>query len=116
MVNKLSKNALEKLILEINSLDEVKRFKRLDAIISSDEKLRKQVDELHEVSKQMTHAKAFELPNAYEEYRFKYVELLKSFEDNVLLQMYLETSEEVKGILSVVTKDIERIIYNKINE
>ena len=116
MVNKLTKSALDKLIFEINSLIEVQKFKRLNSIVSKDEVLKKRVDKLHEISKQMTHAKEFNLPNAYKVYQEQYNALISEFEDNIIFQMYLESSEEVKEILFLVTKEIEKIIADKINE
>ena len=115
MVNKLTKSALDKLIFEINSLEEVQRFKRLCSIINSDENFKKSVSELHEISKQMTHAKEFNLLNAYKVYQKQYNELISSFEDDVTLQMYFEASEEVKEILCFITNAIEKIINEEVN-
>ena len=116
MVNKLTKSALSTLIFELNNLEEVQKFKRLENLVKKDKTLANKVLELHKVSKQMTNAKEFGLVNAYDQYHDLYQNLLMDIEDNVILQLYLESSEEVKNILTLVMETIEFEIKQKINE
>lgn len=116
MVNKLTKSALDTLIFELNNLEEIQKFKRLEKLVKEDKNLANKVSTLHKVSKQMTNAKEFGLVNAYDQYHAEYQNLLKDIEDNVILQLYLESSEEVKNILTLVMETIEIEIKQKINE
>lgn len=116
MVNKLTKSALATLIFELNNLEEIQKFKRLEKLVKEDKNLANKVSILHKVSKQMTNAKEFGLVNAYDQYHAEYQNLLKDIEDNVILQLYLESSEEVKNILTLVMETIEFEIKQKINE
>ena len=115
-MNKLTKSALDTLIFELNNLDEIQKFKRLEKLVKEDKSLANKVSELHKVSKQMTNAKEFGLVNAYDQYHVLYRNLLKDIEDNVILQLYLESSEEVKSILTLVMEIIEFEIKQKIND
>ena len=115
MVNKLTKSALTTLIFELNNLEEIQKFKRLEKLVKEDKNLANKVSILHKVSKQMTNAKEFGLVNAYDQYHAEYQNLLKDIEDNVILQLYLESSEEVKNILTLVMETIEFEIKKKIN-
>ena len=115
-MNKLTKSALDTLIFELNNLDEIQKFKRLEKLVKEDKSLANKVSELHKVSKQMTNAKEVGLVNAYDQYHALYRNLLKDIEDNVILQLYLESSEEVKSILTLVMEIIEFEIKQKIND
>ena len=46
MVSKLTKSALDTLIFELNELEEVQRFKRLEELVLNDLDLRKHTDNL----------------------------------------------------------------------
>ena len=116
MVNKLTKSALDTLIIELNKFEEVIKFKSLDKLIMQDDNLKNKVDKLHEVSKQMTNAKVLGLANTYEQYKREYDNATQSLEDNVLLQMYLNASAETEELLNLVFTTIESEINSKLNE
>ncbi len=116
MVSKLIKSVLAELLLELEGLEEVQKFKRLEQLIFADLDLKEQVELFHNISKQMTNAKELGLENAYLEYQKEYQKLLVSFEENVILQMYLDASEDIKDILNLITEVIEKEINNKLNE
>ena len=109
-------NSLNNLIDEIISTEEVQRFKNLEKLILEKEDIKIQLDRLHEVEKQAVNAKEFGLDNAYNMYMSEYNEIINSFENDVLIQMYLEAKKEVKDILELVTKTIENEISKKVNE
>jgi cell fate (sporulation/competence/biofilm development) regulator YmcA (YheA/YmcA/DUF963 family) len=108
--------ALNELIDEILSSEEVIRFKKLESIILKNEEVNSKIIRLREVEKQAVNAKEFGLTNAYEMYMKEYNEIIKSFDDDVLISTYLDTKKEVLEILELVTKTIENEIRVKIDE
>ena len=109
-------NALENLIKEIENTDEVIEFKRLEKLVLENEEISLKLQRLHEVEKQAVNAKELGLENTYFAYKKEYDEIIKGFEDDVLVSMYLNAKEEVLSIASLVTETIEREINKKINE
>ena len=107
--------ALEELIEEITSSDEFIEYKRLEQLALNDHNLKSMIERLREVEKQAINAREFGLENAYNAYLKEYNEILKQFDENVLLSLYLTKKEEVKEMIDLATKIIENEIYKKIN-
>ena len=115
MVNKLTKSALDTLIFELNNLEEVQKFKRLENLVKKDKTLANKVLELHKVSKQMTNAKEFGLVNAYDQYHDLYQNLLMDIESadetfNLRLEDWLNADDfnfthDLMGIVNNVKRD-----------
>ena len=109
-------NALETLINELSNTEEVIEFKKLEKLVLENEEISLKLERLHEVEKQAVNAKELGLENTYFAYKKEYDEIIKSFEDDVLISMYLNAKEEVLSIVKLVTETIEREINKKINE
>ena len=109
-------NSLNLLIDEIKSTEEVIKFRNLEKLVLANEDIKKTLERLHEVEKQAVNAKELGLTNTYNAYITEYNEILKSFEDDVLISMYIEAKKEVSDILELVTKTIENEIRAKIDE
>lgn len=109
-------NNLCLLIDEIKSSEEVIRFQKLEKMILEKPEIKNTLERLHEVEKQAVNAKEFGLTNAYEMYMKEYNEIIKSFDDDVLISTYLDAKKEVLEILELVTKTIENEIRVKIDE
>ena len=109
-------NALETLINELSNTEEVIEFKKLEKLVLENEEVSLKLERLHEVEKQAVNAKELGLENTYFAYKKEYDEIIKSFEDDVLISMYLNAKEEVLAIVKLVTETIEREINKKINE
>lgn len=109
-------NALQNLIDEITTSEEVIEFKRLEALVLANKEIKDTLDRLHEVEKQAINAKELGLVNAYDMYMEEYKTILISFEDDVLISSYIEAKKEVLNIIDIVTNTISNEIAKKINE
>ena len=109
-------NSLNDLIEEILNTPEVIEFKKLEKLVLEKEEIKLKLDRLHEVEKQAVNARELGLENTYFHYMKEYKEIVKSFEEDVLISSYLRSKEEVKDILNIVTTIIERKISDKVNE
>ena len=107
--------ALNELIDEILSSEEVIRFKKLESIILKNEEVNNKIIRLREVEKQAVNARELGLENAYFMYKKEYDEILSSFENDVLISSYLDSKEEVKSLINLVIGTIEDEINNVIN-
>ena len=107
--------ALNELINEILSSEEVIRFKKLESIILKNEEVNNKIIRLREVEKQAVNARELGLENAYFMYKKEYDEILSSFENDVLISSYLDSKEEVKSLINLVIGTIEDEINNVIN-
>ena len=107
--------ALNELIDEILSSEEVIRFKKLESIILKNEEVNNKIIRLREVEKQAINARELGLENAYFMYKKEYDEILSSFENDVLISSYLDSKEEVKSLINLVIGTIEDEINNVIN-
>lgn len=107
--------ALNELIDEILSSEEVIRFKKLESIILKNEEVNNKIIRLREVEKQAVNARELGLENAYFMYKKEYDEILSSFENDVLISSYLDSKEEVKSLINLVIGTIEDEIKNVIN-
>ena len=107
--------ALNELIDEILSSEEVIRFKKLESIILKNEEVNNKIIRLHEVEKQAVNARELGLENAYFMYKKEYDEILSSFENDVLISSYLDSKEEVESLINLVIGTIEDEINNVIN-
>ena len=108
--------ALNELIDEILSSEEVIRFKKLESIILKKEEVNNKIIRLREVEKQAVNARELGLENAYFMYKKEYDEILSSFENDVLISSYLDSKEEVKSLINLVIGIVEDEINNVINE
>lgn len=108
--------ALENLIEELTNTPEVIEFKKLEKLVLENEEISLKLDRLHEVEKQAINARELGLENTYIAYKKEYDDIIKGFEDDVLVSMYLNAKEEVLSILNLVTKTIELEVNKKINE
>jgi cell fate (sporulation/competence/biofilm development) regulator YmcA (YheA/YmcA/DUF963 family) len=108
--------ALNELIDEILSSEEVIRFKKLESIILKNEEVNNKIIRLREVEKQAVNARELGLENAYFMYKKEYDEILSSFENDVLISSYLDSKEEVKSLINLVIGIVEDEINNVINE
>ena len=108
--------ALENLIEELKNTPEVIEFKKLEKLVLENEEISLKLDRLHEVEKQAINARELGLENTYFAYKKEYDDIIKGFEDDVLVSMYLNAKEEVLSILNLVTKTIELEVNKKINE
>lgn len=109
-------NALECLIEEILESEEVIRFKKLEKLVLEKEEIRHTLERLHEVEKQAINARELGLENTYLSYKKEYEQIIKSFEDDVLISLYLDAKIEVKEIIDLIKKTIENEINKAINE
>ena len=116
MVKKLKSKALEELILEISNTPEIIEFKKIESIVLDDKEIKERLDHLHEVEKQAINAREFGLENTYYAYLKEYNEILKSFENDVLISQYIALKEDAKDILNTVINVIEKEIFKAINE
>ena len=107
--------ALNELIDEILSSEEVIRFKKLESIILKNEEVNNKIIRLREVEKQAVNARKLGLENAYFMYKKEYDEILSSFENDVLISSYLDSKEEVESLINLVIGTIEDEINNVIN-
>jgi cell fate (sporulation/competence/biofilm development) regulator YmcA (YheA/YmcA/DUF963 family) len=107
--------ALNELIDEILSSEEVIRFKKLESIILKNEEVNNKIIRLREVEKQAVNARELGLENAYFMYKKEYDEILSSFENDVLLSSYLDSKEEVKSLINLVIGIVEDEINKVIN-
>lgn len=111
----MSKN-LELLIEELVNTEEVIKFKRLEKLVLENQEIYLKLNRLHEVEKQAVNAKELGLENTYIAYKKEYDEILKSFEDDVLISSYLTAKEEVLYLVNLVTGIIEKEINKIIND
>ena len=109
-------NSLESLIDEIVSTQEVIEFKRLEKLVLENNEVALKLERLHEVEKQAINAKELGLENTYFAYKKEYDEIIKSFEEDVLISSYLNAKEEVLSIVNLVTSIIENEINKVIND
>ena len=110
MVNKLMNNSLKILIEELVNTTEVIEFKRLEKLILENEEVSLKLSRLHDVEKQAVNAKELGLENTYFAYKKEYDEIIKSFEEDVLISSYLNKKEEVLSLVNLVTSIIENEI------
>ena len=116
MVNKLMSNSLKVLIEELVNTPEVIEFKRLEKLILENEEVSLKLSRLHEVEKQAVNAKELGLENTYFAYKKEYDEIIKSFEEDVLISSYLNAKEEVLSLVNLVTSVVENEINKAIND
>lgn len=108
-------NALKSLIEEILSTEEVIEFQKLERLVLEKEEIKTTLERLHYVEKQVVNAKELGLENTYLAYKKEYDEILKSFDNDVLISSYLNAKVEVTEIIKLVTNIIENEINSVIN-
>ena len=108
--------ALDTLIDEILNSEEVIEFKKLEKLVLENKEISLMLDRLHEVEKQAVNARELGLENTYLVYKKEYDQILKLFEEDVLISSYLNAKMEVKDIITLVKNIIENEINKVINE
>ena len=81
--------ALEALIEEILTSEEVIQFKKLESLVLNNPKIKDILDHLHNVEKQAINARELGLENTYLAYKKEYDDIIKNFEDDVLISSYI---------------------------
>ncbi len=109
-------SALNVLIDEILTSDEVIDFKRLEKLVLEKKEINEILTHLHEVEKQAVNARELGLENAYLAYKKEYDNIICSFENDVLISSYLNAKSEVKELINTVIKIIEGEINKVIND
>lgn len=107
--------ALEALIDEILTSEEVIQFKNLESLVLNNPKIKDILDHLHNVEKQAINARELGLENTYLAYKKEYDDIIKNFEDDVLISSYINAKIEVNNIIEMVKKIIENEINKAIN-
>ena len=107
--------ALEALIEEILTSEEVIQFKKLESLVLNNPKIKDILDHLHNVEKQAINARELGLENTYLAYKKEYDDIIKNFEDDVLISSYINAKIEVNNIIEMVKNIIENEINKAIN-
>lgn len=110
------KDEIEVLIAELLSLEEVKKFQKLEGLVENNPIYLGKMEHFFALQKQMTNAKEFELWNAYEQYKQEYQQILLEWKEDVLLNEYFNSLEEVNWILKRMTEIIESKIDKTLND
>ncbi len=103
---------MNKLIDSLHQLPEVINYKKLEKLIDGNKEYKLKLNKMFEYQKQMMNSKHYELENNYYIYLEKYNNLKKELEEDVVVDLFLSSLEEVNELLQIVTS----IIENKINE
>ena len=109
-------NALSVLIDELLTCEEVIEFIKLEKIVLENKDISEILERLHNVEKQAVNAKELGLDNAYFTYKKEYEDILASFENDVLISLYINAKEDVLRIVNFVTSIIENEINKVIND
>ena len=109
-------NKLTILIDELLASEEVIEFQKLEKLVLEKQEISQLLEHLHNVEKQAVNAKELGLENTYLAYKKEYDEILKSFEDDVLISSYINAKEDVLRVINLVTSIIENEINKVINE
>lgn len=111
-------NSFSDLLLAINDLEEVKKFKKYEKLVEHNPIYKEKLDLFFEYQKQMTNAKHLELTNCYLDYKDKYDALSKELNDDVLINIYLDYLSEMnlltKGITSIIEDTINKNLNSKL--
>ena len=108
--------ALNLLIDEIISSEEVVEFQKLEKIVLENKEIKEVLERLHNVEKQAVNAKELGLENTYFAYKKEYDEIIASFENDVLISSYINAKEDVLRLINFVTSIIENEINKVIND
>jgi len=107
--------ALEDLLKEISSSEEVIEFRKVEKLVLADNFLNEQLNHLSLVEKQAVNALELGLDNAYFIYKKEYDEILDSLNNNVLFNQYLSLKKDAKEVMNTVIDIIEKEIFYRIN-
>jgi len=99
------------LIDEIRNNPLVKRYKELESIIDSNEKLQKDYQDMLEKQKQMVNAKEFKRSN-YEILKHDYETHKNTLLHNIVIEEYLELqsiiNDDLQAIQAIITTEINK--------
>ncbi len=98
---------MNKVLEEINSLEEVKRLKILEKYIDNNEVLNKKFQEIKEIQKQLVNATHYNLINSKIEYEKLYNEKKEEILEYPFLEEYFEILEDVNNMLKNIFKTME---------
>lgn len=98
------------LINSLNELEEVKRYKKLEKIIDEKKEYKEKLSILYGYQKQMVNSKHNNLENNYYIFSEKYNKLKKELEEDIIIDMYLTSLNDVTEILDSVTSVIKKRI------
>ncbi len=106
----------EKLIALIEENETVQRYKKLEALLNKNMDVKRKINKLKAVQKQLINAKHINKQNTIDQYQATYDKLLKEIEDYPLMTEYLELQEDInqmlKDILSIIEDEINKEIEN----
>jgi len=97
----------EELIELIKNLEEVKTYQKFENVINSNKDLKKRFAELKAIQKQLVNAKAIQKQNAIKQFSQTYDEARNSFENEPLIETYLDLQNEINQLLIEVKEIIE---------
>lgn len=103
---------MNELIDSINKLELIKKYKRLEKQIDSNEYYKNKMRKLFDFQKQMMNSKQYGLENNYYIYLQEYNDIKREFENDILVEMFLDCLQEVNYFLEIITN----IITNTVNE
>ncbi len=105
---------LNDLINSLNDLEEVKRFKRLEKIISEDKGCFAKLKKLYEYQKQIINSKHYGLDENFKLFNDKYNELKKEIEENIIVELYMDSLNDMNELLDIITSIIKDKIDSKL--
>lgn len=105
---------MNSLLESLCELEGVRNYKKLEKLIDSNEKYKQMMDEIFYCQKQMMNSKHFGLDNNYYVFLKKYNELKKQFSNDVLIEMYFNSLEDVNYLLDELTSIITNVINEKL--
>ena len=116
MVNKSMSKALDTLIDEILNSEEVIEFKKLEKLVLENKEISLMLDRLHEVEKQAVNARELGLENTYLAYKKEYDDILKQFQDDVLISSYINAKIDIKNPIpvTILSGVIEKLVIPSI--
>ncbi|MDY0277052.1 MAG: YlbF family regulator [Acholeplasma sp.] len=105
-------NVEEKIIKLIKENKKVSRYRELEHLVNSNERLLSKMKEIKSLQKEIMHAEKLEKQQINIELNEKYQRLMKDFEAEPLMIEYLQLQEEINAFL----KDFKDIINEGIEK
>ena len=102
----------EKLIKLIENNEVIQRYKKIESIVNKDKILKRKINQLKTIQKQLINAKEISKTNAIEKFQSEYDKLLEEIEEYPLMAEYLDLQEEINQVI----KDVIGIIETTINK
>jgi len=102
----------EKLIQLIENNEVIQRYKKIEGIVNKDKMLKRKINQLKTIQKQLINAKEISKTHAIEKFQSEYDKLLEEIEEYPLMAEYLDLQEEINQVI----KDVIGIIETTINK